>query len=217
MLSTLEPEIKRMPNINYNRPLGSCQQGERLFPLRRIHCSPFKSRKFETANRAYENENHKAAISSQDSKGSTQYLLGGESRLHGAPAGGWRPLKPRRRPSAIHPSARRRRHWPPVGSGKCLSSCKLSECVSGKHTLGQKPLEQLCSHASASWRPWEESAIHRSSLGPTPFQSTSSGISDRAGIKMLPEDPFIIPARLLGHAADVRFGSAMIHICGSTN
>lgn len=84
--------------------------------------------------------------------------------------------------------------------------------MSGKHTLGQKQLEQLCSHASASWRPGEESTIHRSSLGPTPLKSTSSGISDGTGIKTLPEDPYIIPVRLLGHATDVRFGFVMIHI-----
>lgn len=60
-------EIRCMPNINYNRPLGSCQRGERLFPLRRFDCSPFKPRKFETANRAYEyeNANHKAVVSTQ--------------------------------------------------------------------------------------------------------------------------------------------------------
>lgn len=107
MLSTLGVRNQVHAKQNYNRPLGSCQQGERL---RRFDCSPFKSRKFQTANRAYENENHKAVVSSQRPQTvKTVPIANGAAITEGSPR--WfAPLKPRRmwaRPSAIHPSARR--------------------------------------------------------------------------------------------------------------
>lgn len=104
MLSTLRVRNQVHAKQNCNRPLGPCQQGERL---RRFDCSPFKS---QTANRAYENENHKAVVSSQRPQTvKTVPIANGVAITGGSPR--WlAPLKRRRmwaRPSAIHPSARR--------------------------------------------------------------------------------------------------------------
>lgn len=159
---------------------------------------PFKSCKFETANRAYENENHKTVISTQSLQTIATGSIGNsrdQTRLPQVVCGprspdecGRGPTPFSAAPDAAQDEERRRRRRPAVGLGKCMWSCEHSECTSrGKHTLGQGQLQRL-------HRPWEESAFHQRPLGPTPRQRRRSldGIKD--------------------HAADVRFGPVLSYI-----